>query len=71
MPERECVCMKVSEHICLRGGERAVRAWWTLVLLREGRHFDFYPFLFLKAGVHVSLFLYNPFEVVELRRGKL
>ena len=47
-----CVCMKVCVHICLRVGERAVGAWWTLVLLWGGKAFlIFTPFCFSTWGI--------------------
>lgn len=65
-----CVCMKVCVCAHLlesRGESRRGLVDISVAVGREG--IWFYPFLFLNLGDRVSLFLYNPCKVVEMRRG--
>lgn len=77
--EPECfMCVGVCADVCLydgvcvhllesRGESRRGLADKSVAVGREG--IWFYPFLFLNFGDRVSLFLYNPCKVVEMRWG--
>lgn len=66
---RRVFCMKVCVSVCLRVRGRAEGTWQTNVLHWGVKVFDFTPFCFFNFWDRVSLFLYNPCKVVEMRRG--